>query len=134
MSKNDKPGSIKIPQKATSILEYYKSFETKDTIYIFPEMNGYSSTNDNAVIQKRLKYRKKKIDDYLRRIGDELDFDIPLTLHITRHTFASISGDKIPIQRLQQLYRHSSISTIVGYMKQFMNRGSDEALDQVLDY
>ncbi|WP_211362736.1 hypothetical protein [Gillisia hiemivivida] len=34
-------------------------------------------------------------------------------MKITRHSFGNIAGDKIPVQMLQQLYRHSSINTII---------------------
>ncbi|WP_262891460.1 hypothetical protein [Salinimicrobium marinum] len=32
-------------------------------------------------------------------------------MHITRYSFVNIAGDKIPVQMLQQLYRHSSVTT-----------------------
>jgi hypothetical protein len=41
--------------------------------------------------------------------------DKKLTMHIARQTFGNISGEKIPIQMLQKLYRHSSITTTIGY-------------------
>lgn len=67
----------------------------------------------------------------MHTIDDTLEFPIKLTMHIARHSFVTISGDKIPIQRLQELYRHSNIITTINYMNQFLNKGSDEALDQV---
>ena len=54
-------------------------------------------------------------------------------MHIARHTFGNISGDRIPIQMLQKLYRHSNIETTINYQKAF-NRGVDEALDAVLNF
>lgn len=55
-------------------------------------------------------------------------------MHIARHTFGNISGDKIPIQLLQKLYRHSSITTTVGYQQNFIHKDADEALDAVLTF
>ena len=53
-------------------------------------------------------------------------------MHIARHTFGNISGDKIPIQMLQKLYRHSHIATTIGYQANFIFKGADEALEAVI--
>ncbi len=55
-------------------------------------------------------------------------------MHIARHTFGNISGDKIPIQTLQKLYRHSSITTTINYQSNFTHREEDEALDKVINF
>ena len=69
-------------------------------------------------------------EDYA--LGIEINKNI--TMHISRHTFGNISGDKIPIQMLQRLYRHSSITTTIGYQASFIHKDADEALDAVLDF
>jgi integrase/recombinase XerD len=56
-----------------------------------------------------------------------------LTMHIARHSFGNIAGDKIPIQMLQKLYRHSSIRTTINYQQNFMHQETDEALDKVIN-
>ncbi|MNL66011.1 hypothetical protein D3C87_1904190 [compost metagenome] len=48
-------------------------------------------------------------------------------------TFATEAGDKISIQMLQKLYRHSSITTTVGYQAAFKYKDADDALEKVLD-
>lgn len=55
-------------------------------------------------------------------------------MHIARHSFGNISGDKIPIQMLQKLYRHSSITTTVNYQQNFMHKETDDALDAVINF
>ena len=55
-------------------------------------------------------------------------------MHISRHTFGNISGDKISIQILQKLYRHSHISTTMNYQSNFMHKEEDEALDKVINF
>jgi integrase len=134
MSKNKKPGSIKIPEKAKPILDLYKRPGSKKNEYIFPDMSPLLQEKDPIVFKKYLKVQIARINKALKTIGNALDFPIKLTMHVARHSFATISGDKIPIQRLQELYRHSNITTTINYMNQFLNKGSDEALDQVLDY
>ncbi len=134
MSKNDKPVSLKIPEKAISILEKYKTLKKQSDDTVFGEMNSSKNITDQEQLKKRLKKKIYKINGALKEMGRELGFLKPLTMHISRHSFASISGDKIPIQNLQLLYRHSSILTTIGYQNEFINKGADEALDSVLSY
>ena len=44
----------------------------------------------------------------------------------------NISGDKIPIQMLQKLYRHSDITTTINYQQSFINKDTDDALETVI--
>jgi len=55
-------------------------------------------------------------------------------MHIARHSFGNISGDKIPIQMLQKLYRHSSVTTTIRYQTNFMHKDADDALDKVINF
>ncbi|WP_062060125.1 tyrosine-type recombinase/integrase [Aquimarina longa] len=60
--------------------------------------------------------------------------DKKITCHISRHSFGNIAGDKIPVQMLQKLYRHSDISTTIGYQSHFDHSKTDKALNNVLDF
>jgi len=51
-----------------------------------------------------------------------------------RHTFGNIAGDKIPVQVLQHLYRHSNITTTINYQGNFVHDKTYSALDKVLDF
>lgn len=52
-------------------------------------------------------------------------------MHINRHPFGNLSDDKIPIQMLQNLCRHSSIIKTVGYQSNFINLETESALELV---
>jgi site-specific recombinase XerD len=73
------------------------------------------------------------VNKYLKKLAVDLKIDKTLTMHIARHTFGNISGDQIPIQMLQKLYRHSSILTTIGYQANFINKDVDDALNKVID-
>ncbi len=74
-----------------------------------------------------------RIDKFLRKdVAPAAKIDKKLTMHIARHTFGNISGDKIPIQMLQKLYRHSSITTTISYRSNFIYKDADDALDAVI--
>jgi integrase/recombinase XerD len=78
--------------------------------------------------------RIKRIDTLLQDIAGQIKTDKKLTMHIARHTFGNISGDKIPIQMLQKLYWHTSITTTIGYQANFMHKDKDEALTAVIGF
>ncbi|MDR3679539.1 MAG: tyrosine-type recombinase/integrase [Flavipsychrobacter sp.] len=65
-------------------------------------------------------------------VADAIETNKKLTMHIARHTFAQLARDKISIQMLQKLYRHSSITTTIGYQSNFIHKDTDEALDTVI--
>jgi integrase/recombinase XerD len=132
MGKNAKPLSLKVPEKASLLLaQYLPDQESKDD-YIFPEIKK-AIPNDEKDIQRKVATNTKIVNKYLKRVAKKLELDKPLTTHIARHTFGGISGDKIPIQMLQLLYRHSDITTTINYQKSFILRDADDALDAVLN-
>jgi len=43
-----------------------------------------------------------------------------------------VGGDKVPLQMLQKLYRHSDVRTTMGYQAAFIYKDADEALEAVI--
>lgn len=134
MQKNSKPGSVKITPKARAILNQYISDKASPHNLVFPDLFNVINFNDKTEVQKKLKYRIRKLNRALRKIAEIVGIEKDITMHISRHSFGNIAGDKIPLQRLQQLYRHSSIVTTVNYQKAFLKKGADEALEKVLNF
>ncbi|MCB0518082.1 MAG: tyrosine-type recombinase/integrase [Lewinellaceae bacterium] len=132
MEKNDKPGSLRIPEKAKAILSQYRHLKKNDHDLVFSDLKGFDLDN-KMVAQKQIKNVIRRLNFWLKKIAKEANIKKPLTMHIARHSFGNISGDRIPVQMLQKLYRHSNIETTVNYQRAF-NRGVDEALDAVLDF
>lgn len=131
MGKNRKVLSLKVPEKAKRILEYYEPKKRFENDFVFPELKkADSSVHD---IRRKIRTGNKKINNYLKQIADEIGLDKPLTMHIARHSFGNISGDRIPVQVLQRLYRHSDITTTINYQGNFTHREVDDALEKVLD-
>jgi integrase/recombinase XerD len=131
MGKNEKAGSLKIPAKAASILEKYKRPHPLHNL-VFPELECLHSLKDRFIVEKKINEKVKLLDERLREVVAEAGIHKKLTMHIARHTFGNISGDRIPIQMLQKLYRHSSITTTVIYQSNFMHKEADEALSAVI--
>jgi integrase len=132
MGKNAKAGSLKVPEKAWAILAQYEAEKRNEGDLIFPELKILDSLENSFEVQRKISYAVKRIDQALRKISEKLKLQKKLTMHIARHTFGNISGERIPIQMLQKLYRHSSVTTTIGYQANFIHKDADEALDAVV--
>jgi integrase/recombinase XerD len=133
MNKNSKLLSLQLPEKAIDIISNYEDSKQGNDDFIFPEMKKANLKSPKDILAKT-KTATKKFNKYLASIAQKCEIDKKLTMHIARHTFGNISGDKIPIQTLQKLYRHSSITTTINYQSNFTHKEEDEALDKVLDF
>jgi site-specific recombinase XerD len=132
MGKNAKAGSLKIPDKALAIFDFYKFDQKSKKDFIFPELKKVNQ-NDPKDMNRKIGTAVKQFNKYLKRIGEMAEIDKKITTHIARHSFGNISGDKIPIQMLQKLYRHTSITTTINYQGNFLFKDADDALDAVIN-
>ncbi len=74
------------------------------------------------------------INKQLNKLAAVLKIDKKMTMHISRHSFGQIAGDKIAPQLLQKLYRHSDLKTTIGYQSNFIHKDVDGALSDVLNF
>ncbi|CCH56583.1 tyrosine type site-specific recombinase [Fibrisoma limi BUZ 3] len=133
MGKNSKSGSLKIPDKAATIIDRYKQFQENKDDLVFPELKGVDF-NNKFVLQRTIAFKTSAIDKTLKtQVAPAAKIDKKLTMHLARHSFAQVASDKIPVQILQKLYRHSSIITTMGYQSNFTTQQTDDALDAVLN-
>lgn len=129
MGKNTKAGSLKIHHKALAILDQYD----RKQVFIFPELQ-HKDLSDKFIADRTIAFATSRLDKVLRlHIAPAAKIEKKVTMHIARHTFGDISGDKIPIQMLQKLYRHSSVMTTIGYQRNFINQDTDDALLNVVN-
>ncbi|MDN3663925.1 tyrosine-type recombinase/integrase [Algibacter miyuki] len=131
MAKNNKLVSLKIPDKVTKILG--KLEREEDSVYLFKELEGVN-LNDKKRVRTRIKTATRNFNRRLELVAEQAGIEKKMSMHIARHSFGNISGDKIPIQMLQKLYRHSSVTTTMLYQANFMRKDADEALDMVIDF
>jgi len=134
MNKNDKADSLKVSPKVQTILSQYEKFKNNKDDLIFPELKKLDTLDNEFNVKKQISFAVSDIDKCLRtKIAEKAKIKKHLTMHIARHTFGNISGDKIPVQMLQKLYRHTHISTTIGYQQNFIHKDTDDALDAVLN-
>jgi integrase len=134
MGKNYKGASLAVPDKALKILEQYRSQQPDNSGLVFPDLKEENFA-DTFALNKSIATKNSSINHYLKEhVAPVAAITKPLTMHIARHTFGNLAGDKIPIQMLQKLYRHSSITTTIGYQASFIHKDADDALDAVIGF
>ncbi len=134
MNKNNKADSLKVSPKVQAILDQYEAFKDNKNDLVFPELKKLDNLDDTFNVKRNISFAVRDIDECLRlKIAEKAQIKKHLTMHVARHTFGNISGDKIPIQMLQKLYRHTHISTTIGYQQNFIHKDTDDALDAVLN-
>ena len=131
MGKNNKVGSIAVAKKAYDILEQYKKKRWSKEEFVLPELNN-ADLSDEKDVYRKIITATKKYNKWLKKLADEVGIEKKVTCHIARHSFGNISGDKIPVQMLQKLYRHSDITTTINYQQSFINKDTDDALALVI--
>ncbi len=131
MDKNSKLVSLKISDKVRDILQSLD--RNINSVYLFKELEGINE-DDRKLLRTRIKTTTRNFNRRLEIVAEKAGIDKSLSMHIARHSFGNISGDRIPIQMLQKLYRHSSITTTIMYQSSFMQKDTDEALDKVINF
>ena len=131
MGKNNKVGSIAVAKKANDILEQYKTKRWSKEEFVLPELNK-ADLSDEKDVYRKIITATKKYNKWLKKLAVEVGIEKKVTCHIARHSFGNISGDKIPVQMLQKLYRHSDITTTINYQQSFINKDTDDALALVI--
>lgn len=132
MGKNLKAGSLKVPSKVLEILKQYPIGSNAHDL-VFPDLAKMPDLSKLYEVQSYIKTRVRSCNDYLKNIAVKMELTKPLSMHVSRHTFAQISADRIPANVLQRLYRHSDIKTTMGYQSNFINKTTDDALAAVID-
>lgn len=132
MNKNSKLVSLKVPEKAIEIFNFYKEGSDYNDL-VFPQLAGVN-LNDTEEVTKRTQSITRNLNRRLKIAAKQLGIKKNISMHIARHSFGNISGDKIPIQMLQKLYRHSSVTTTIRYQANFIHKDADDALDSVVNF
>lgn len=132
MDKNSKLVSLKIPEKANKIFGLLENLDSQHNL-IFPYLEN-TNLRDPQEVSVRTQSVTRNLNRVLKRAAKELDIKKNMSMHIARHSFGNISGDKIPIQMLQKLYRHSSVTTTIRYQANFIHKDADSALDKVINF
>lgn len=136
MGKNNKPGSLKISERVSYILLQYEQDKRHADDYIFPELKIFANLNNKFEVKKYISSTVSAISGLLRNyVAPLAGVGGKLSMHIARHTFGNLAGEmNISLLMLQKIFRHSTILTTMNYMKNFMHKEIDDAMDAVFDF
>ena len=135
MGKNNKSVSLKVPDKASVILNSYEPDKRHEHDLVFPELKTLKDLDDRFAVEASIADNISRLDAVLKkRVAPKAGITHKLTMHIARHSFGNIAGDSIALTTAQKLFRHSDISTTMGYMNNFVHKDEDEALDNVINF
>ena len=91
MGKNSKLVSLKIPEKALAILNTIEKDE--NSVFVFKELEGVNE-NDRRLLKTRIKTATRNFNRRLEIVAVKAGIDKKLSMHIARHSFGHISGNK----------------------------------------
>lgn len=131
MNKNEKPVSLKVPEKAEAIFKLYRTSKSRQKDFVFPFLQK-ANRDDSHDLFVKMRNATRLLNKHLKQIAKMCKIDKTLSNHIARHTFGNIAGDRIHPLMLQKLYRHSDLKTTIGYQANFIHKEADEALDSVI--
>lgn len=133
IGKNSRPVDVPIPDQVQQILEQYLPFKRTEDDYVFPELKKAKANAKD--IHTKIRTANKKVNDDLAVLVKAAKIEKDISLHISRHTFGNISKGNISPEVLQDLYRHSVITTTINYQQNFIKRKLlDEGLLKIVNF
>lgn len=146
MGKNHKTRDLKLVPQAAAILAMYRTEASKPTDYIFPFMDN-RKTYASAILQadrdtlpsnikqklfEEVSAKNALINKSLKRLAEKAGISKKVSMHISRHSFASVAAQKgIESNKVKSLLAHSRLQTTEGYMGNFSTDENDKALESV---
>ena len=146
MDKTETKRDIKLYQKAINILDHYKTPDIKRTDFIFPildvrETYAKADTQDKKnnlpaetknILYNKISSANVLINKGLRVVKEKACIDKDLTMHIARHSFASIALNMgASLDGLQDVMAHTDPKITEKYAKGVSNKRQDEVMDKV---
>ncbi len=146
MGKNHKERDLLLVEQAIEILRHYQREDAKATDYIFPllsndaEYAGYVTQADKDRMRPELRHKMYQdissknalINKYLKKIAEKAEIEKPLSMHISRHSFAHIAQESgAESSAIKNILGHSNLATTERYMGSFDTTKTDETLRNV---
>lgn len=146
MGKNHKERDLLLVDQAVEILRHYHREDAKATDYIFPllsndaEYAGYVTQADKDRMRPELRHKMYQdissknalINKYLKKIAGKAEIEKPLSMHISRHSFAHIAQEAgAESSAIKNILGHSNLATTERYMGSFDTSKTDETLRNV---
>ena len=148
MGKNHKERDLLLVEQAVEILKHYHREDAKPTDYIFPLLSNdaeyatYITQADKDRMRPELRHKMYQdvssknalINKYLKKIAEQAEIEKPLSMHISRHSFAHIAQEAgAESSAIKNILGHSNLATTERYMGNFDTSKTDETLRNVFN-
>lgn len=120
------------PELVVIISEYRELWKTlpnyMNNPYVFPLLNP--SYQKEMSIHHRIKKMRKIVNSHLKKVGEAIESEIPITTYTWRHSFAAIAKNdlNVDVAMISELLGHHDLETTKHYLKQFDHDSRDKAL------
>lgn len=146
MGKNHKERDLLLVEQAVEILLHYHREDAKATDYIFPLLSNdaeyaeYVTQADKDRMKPELRHKMYQdissknalINKYLKKIAEKAEIAKPLSMHVSRHSFAHIAQEAgAESSAIKNILGHSNLATTERYMGNFDTSKTDETLRNV---
>jgi len=114
---SSKPIIVSLIPEAINIIKRWKSKYPKPDGYVFDVFK----INMSAEQKQRVKHQFiKTVNKYMKRIGEEIGYDKPLTTYAARHSYATIlKRSGAPLGFISEALGHKSLQTTEAYLDSF---------------
>lgn len=108
--------------------EIVDKYDTSGTPYLLPIIKDVTADD-----RKQYKNAAHLVNEKLRKLGQRLGLDIPLTTYVARHGWASIAKSRnIPLSTISEAMGHDSEKTTRIYLTSLDTSAVDKANSQIL--
>jgi integrase len=121
--------TIKLPNKALSILDKYRPESTKGKEFVFPLLDAEFDYSDARFKAEEISRNNSKINHSLKKLAEVAEIEKHFSFHTARHTFATRALRKgMRIEYVSKLMAHSDIKMTQVYAK-IVNEDLEKAMD-----
>ena len=146
MGKNHKDRDLLLVDQTLGILRFYHNDDVKPDDYIFPLLDNdtpfakFVTQADKVRMRPELRHKMYQeissknalINKYLKKIAEKAEIEKPLSMHISRHSFAHIAQESgAELSAIKNILGHSNLATTERYMASFDTSKTDETLRNV---
>ena len=123
--RNVKPIKIKITEEIQGLIAALKQFKEPIEHYLLPIV---TIDHKGQKLHTHIRNKRKRYNEYLKKLAVEFGFEFNLTSYVSRHTMAmQLQNNSIPRDVISQILGHSDIQTTNIYLDSLDSSVIDEA-------
>ena len=134
MFKTNRVISLILKNRPLSILDLYRTINTKEEDYLFPFFKNYIEYSNPLFLHNQISSKTALINKYLKQIATKVEISKNLTTSTARHSFADIARQKTDnIYNLSKTMALSNLKVTEAYMASFDDKAVDDTLGSIFN-